>query len=398
MLTQRQMFLQSVGQTSTMPLGLEIVKAEGVWMFGPQGERYLDLISGIGVSQTGHCHPKVVEAIQKQAATYSHLMVYGEVIQYPQNLLAQKLVSTLPKGLDSVFFVNSGAEALDGAIKLARRATGRPYVLSAHESYHGGTIGALSIGSTEFFKNRYRPMVPGTFRFEYGDTDFLKDVNELTACVILETIRGEKGAVPPPPGYLKAVKDKCKEVGALLILDEIQCGIGRTGSFWAFEQEAVVPDILLTAKALGGGMPLGAFIASKPLMMHLADNPFLGHLTTFGGHPISCAAALASIEVIEEENLISQVEAKAHRFRKQLLAPGINDIRGRGLMMAVELNNFKQVQWVIAECLKVRVFSDWFLFCDSAIRIAPPLIIKEEEIDFACSVLNNVIFNSRDIR
>lgn len=397
MLTHRQMFLRSVGQTSTLPLGLEIVRASGVWMYGPNGERYLDLISGIGVSQTGHCHPKVVAAIQNQASKYAHLMVYGELVQHPQTLLAEKLKQTLPKNLDSVFFVNSGAEALDGAIKLARRATGRPYIYSANEAYHGGTIGALSVGSTEFFKRRYRPLSPGTFRFEYGDLSFLDDLNESVAAVVLETIRGEKGALPPPSGYLKAVKAKCQALGILLILDEIQCGIGRTGTFWAFEQEEVEPDVLLTAKALGGGLPLGAFIASKERMSVLADNPFLGHLTTFGGHPISCAAALAAIEVIEEDSLVAMVAQKAERFRSQLLAPNIKAIYGRGLMMAIKLNSFNQVQWVIGECLKKGVFSDWFLFCDDAIRLAPPLIISNEEIDFACSVLNEVIFKSQFI-
>jgi acetylornithine/succinyldiaminopimelate/putrescine aminotransferase len=388
MLTPRQLFLRHQAQTSDFPLLLEIERAEGVWMYGPDGRRYLDLISGIGVSNVGHRHPRVLQAIQGQLDKYLHLMVYGELVQAPPAELAQALHQTLPAELDNVYFTNSGTEAVEGALKLAKRATGRTELISAANAYHGSTQGALSVTGSESFKRSFRPLLPDVRHLRYNDPADLALISRRTAAVIVETVQGEAGVRVPENDYLRQLRHRCDEVGALLILDEIQCGFGRTGTFWAFEQFGVVPDILLTAKGMGGGMPIGAFIARRELMQVFKTDPILGHLTTFGGHPVSCAAALATLRVIQEEKLLANVAAKAARFRRQLVHPAIRQVRGLGLLMAVEFDSFAVLKPIIDRALAHEgVLTDWFLFCDNALRLAPPLTITEAEIDEACAAL-----------
>ena len=392
MLTPRQLFLRHQAQTSDFPLLLEIERAEGVYMYGPQEERYLDLISGIGVSNVGHRHPRVLQAIQDQLDKYLHLMVYGEVVQAPPALLAQALHATLPAHLDNVYFTNSGTEAVEGALKLAKRHTGRTGLLSSYNAYHGSTHGALSITGSEGFKNAFRPLLPDVRHFRHNNFDDLALIDEHTAAVVIETVQGEAGVRVPAPGYLPALRQRCTEVGALLILDEIQCGFGRTGTFWAFEQFGIEPDILLTAKGMGGGMPIGAFISSQEIMSGFKTNPILGHCTTFGGHPVSCAASLATLQTIQEENLLGGVAEKAARIRRQLVHPAIRDVRGCGLLMAVEFDSFEVLKPIIDRALwHERLLTDWFLFCDNSLRIAPPLTITNEQIDEACAGLLRAI-------
>ncbi|NML65340.1 aspartate aminotransferase family protein [Hymenobacter sp. RP-2-7] len=392
MLTPRQLFLRHQAQTSEFPLLLEIERAEGVYMYTPEGRPILDLIAGIGVSNVGHRHPRVLQAIQDQLDKYLHLMVYGELVQAPPARLAHALAATLPAPLDTVYFTNSGAEAIEGALKLAKRHTGRTGLVSSFNAYHGSTHGALSITGSEDFKNSYRPLLPGVTHLRYNELANLGLITELTAAVVLETVQGEAGVRPPQPGYLPAVRQRCTEVGALLILDEIQCGFGRTGTQWAFEQFGVVPDILVCAKGMGGGMPIGAFISSPAIMAGFQTNPILGHCTTFGGHPVSCAAALATLQVIQEEDLLAQVPAKAARIREQLRHPAIREIRNQGLLMAVEFESFAVLKPIIDHALAHEgILTDWFLFCDNSLRIAPPLTITEAEIDQACAGLLRAI-------
>ncbi len=392
-LTQRQLFLSHLAQTTDFPLSLEIVKAEGSWLFDKKGKRYLDLISGISVSNVGHRHPKVVEAIKNQIDQYMHLMVYGEYIQAPQVKLAQKLTEVLGHGLDSVYFVNSGSEAIEGAMKLAKRATGRSEILSMKNAYHGSTQGALSVIGSEDFKRAYRPLLPMTRSFGFNSPEIIKEITTKTAAVMVEPVQGEAGYFPPSPGYLKSLRKRCDETGTLLIFDEIQTGFGRTGKLFAFQQEDVVPDILTMAKGMGGGMPIGAFVARKELMDHLKENPILGHITTFGGHPVSCAASLTCLEVILQEGLAEGVERKSQLFKDLLVHPGIGEVRGRGLMLAIQLDTFETVQKVIEYCLNHGVITDWFLFCDSAIRLSPPLNISDEDIHQACKVIMGGLAN-----
>jgi acetylornithine/succinyldiaminopimelate/putrescine aminotransferase len=388
MLTPRQLFLRHQAQTSDFPLLLEIERAEGVWMYGPDGRRYLDLISGIGVSNVGHRHPRVLQAIHNQLDKYLHLMVYGELVQAPPAELAQALHQTLPPELDNVFFTNSGTEAVEGALKLAKRHTGRTELISAHNAYHGSTQGALSVTGSESFKRSFRPLLPDVRHIRYNDAADLAQITRRTAAVIVETVQGEAGVRVPENDYMARLRRRCDAVGALLILDEIQCGFGRTGTFWAFEQFGVVPDILLTAKGMGGGMPIGAFISRREIMQDFKTAPILGHLTTFGGHPVSCAAALATLRVIQEENLLAGVAEKAERFRRQLVHPAIRGVRGLGLLMAVEFDSFEVLKPIIDHALQHEgVLTDWFLFCDNSLRLAPPLTITDAEIDWACAAL-----------
>lgn len=387
MLTQRQLFLQHLAQTSDLPLMIEVEKAEGSWITDTAGKRYLDLISGISVSSIGHRHPRVVEAIREQTDRYLHVMVYGEFIQSPQVQFAQFLTQHLPDSLNCVYFTNSGTEATEGAMKLVKRATGRSEIISFRNAYHGSTQGALSLAGGREFQRNYRPLLPGTRQLDFGYFDQLNQITEETAAVFAETVQGEAGAKPPPEGWLQKLRQRCDAVGALLVLDEIQAGMGRTGSLWAFEQEEVVPDVLLLGKAFGGGMPLAAFIASQELMGVLKENPVLGHITTFGGHPVSCAAARAAFQVLTEEKLTQQVKAKEERFRQGLQHPNISGISGRGLLLAVQLDSFHHVQQVIRHCFASGIITDWFLFNDSSIRLAPPLTVTEEEIDWACEVI-----------
>ncbi|MDO7875733.1 aspartate aminotransferase family protein [Hymenobacter sp. ASUV-10] len=386
--TSRQLFLRHQAQTSDFPLLLEIERAEGVYMYAPDGRRYLDLIAGIGVSNVGHRHPKVLAAIQAQLDKYLHLMVYGELVQAAPAQLAEALHQTLPPRLDSVYFTNSGAEAIEGALKLAKRHTGRTELISFVNAYHGSTHGAMSVTGSEHFKNSYRPLLPDVRHLRYNELADLELIAEHTAAVVVETVQGEAGVRVPAPGYLPALRQRCTEVGALLILDEIQCGFGRTGSFWAFEQFGIEPDILVCAKGMGGGMPIGAFIAPQEIMAGFKTNPILGHCTTFGGHPVSCAASLATLRVIQEEKLAEGVAEKAARFRRQLVHPAIREVRGCGLLMAVEFESFEVLKPIIDYALAHEgILTDWFLFCDNSLRLAPPLTISKKEIDEACAAL-----------
>lgn len=388
MITQRQLFLNHVAQTNDAPLALEIERAEGVYLYDKEGKSYIDLIAGISVSSLGHGHPKIIAAIQKQTNQYLHTLVYGEFILSPQVQLANLLQEHLPDHLDCTYFVNSGTEATEGALKLAKRYTGRRKIISCKKSYHGSTHGSLSLMSESFFTAPFRPLLPEVHHIEFNDLADLEMIDEQTACVIMETVRAEIGVMLPSNNYLKKVRERCDEVGALLVFDEIQVGCGRTGSLFAFEQYGIAPDILLLAKAFGGGMPLGAFVASKKMMDTFSSNPFLGHITTFGGHPVCCAAGLASLKVLtEEKEIIENVASKANLFKEQLKHEAIIEVRNAGLLMAIQLASYDQVLGVIHECLRTGLVTDWFLFNAEAVRIAPPLNITEDEILESCRIL-----------
>jgi acetylornithine/N-succinyldiaminopimelate aminotransferase len=391
MIGTRQLFLQHVAQTSTAPLALEIVKAEGVTLTDANGKKFIDLISGISVCNIGHCHPAVVKAVSEQASRFMHVMVYGEFIQSPQVQYAKKLAEHLPATLNSVYFTNSGAEAVEGAMKLAKRVTGRTNIFSFNKSYHGSTQGALSVIGDEYWRNAFRPLLPGVFHFDYGKEEVFDAIDENTACVIVEPIQAEAGVVSPPKNWLKKLSEICKAKGALLILDEIQTGFGRTGNLWAFENENMVPDVLLLGKALGGGMPLGAFIADKKLMDHFTDNPVLGHISTFGGHPVSCSAGLAAFEVLLKEDLIEQSHAKRDLFIQSLKLPSFVQITGKGLWFALVFPDFETNKKVIDASIEGGIITDWFLFASNCLRIGPPLTITNNEILQASAVINDAI-------
>jgi len=394
MISHRQLFLDHVAQTSDVPLMLEIVKAHGIYMYDKENKPYIDLISGVSVSNIGHTHPKVVEAIKGQSEKYMHLMVYGEYIQAPQVEYAQKITSQLPENLDSVYFVNSGSEAIEGALKLAKRYTGRTEIIACKNAYHGSTHGSLSVMGNESFKNSFRPLLPDIKFLKFNNEEDLDLISEKTACVLIEPVQGEAGIQLPVNNYLQKLRKKCNETGTLLIFDEIQTGFGRLGKLFAFMEFDVIPDIMAIAKGMGGGMPIGAFISSKEIMSSFKNNPILGHITTFGGHPVSCAAASANLDVLINEKLIEQVKSKGELFKKYLNHPQIKEIRGIGLFMAIELENFEQIQKVIKSAIKKGLVTDWFLFHDSAFRIAPPLIITEQQIKDACHILNESINES----
>ncbi len=391
MLTNRQLFQQFLAQTSSSPLALEIVKAEGIYLFDNDGKEYIDLISGISVSNIGHRHPKVIKAITEQLDKYMHLMVYGEYIQSPQVLLAKKLVENLPEPLNNVYIVNSGSEAIEGAMKLAKRYTHRTEIIAFKNAYHGSTHGALSVMGNEEFKISFRPLLPNVTFIEYNNISDLIGITNKTACVVVETIQGEAGVVVPKKEFLVALRNKCTETGTLLILDEIQTGFGRTGSLFAFEQYDIIPDIITIAKGMGGGMPIGAFVASKEIMKSLTDNPVLGHITTFGGHPVCCAAALATVEVILEENLATEALNKEKHFRANLQHPKIRNIRGKGLLLAIEWDESINNKELINRCIEKGIITDWFLFADKLMRIAPPLTISPAEIEKACKTILDCI-------
>ncbi|HAJ98948.1 MAG TPA: aspartate aminotransferase family protein [Bacteroidales bacterium] len=386
-MNHRELFYHFLGQTSDFPLAIEVSHAHGVYLYTPTGKRYLDIISGIGVSNLGHGHPEVIAAVKHQVDKYMHLMVYGELVQSPQVLLAQKLVELLPDSLNNVYLVNSGAEATEGALKLAKRFTGRTEIVSFRHAYHGSTHGALSIGGSENLKQAFRPLLPGITIIDYNCYEQLKAITRQTACVVVETIQGEAGVMVPNAGYLNKLRQQCDQTGTLLVFDEIQCGFGRTGKLWAFEHFGVVPDILLLAKSMGGGLPIGAFIASKQIMRSLTHSPVLGHITTFGGNPVCAAAALAHITVVQRDRLWEQVPQKEQLFREQLKHNQIVEIRGMGLMLAIVYENAPKAQRVIARCLEEGLLTDWFLFADNCLRIAPPLIISNEQIREACEII-----------
>ncbi len=387
MLSHKQLFLLNTAQTSDSPKMLEIERSEGLYLYSPDGKKYLDLISGFAVSNVGHRHPKVVQAIKDQVDRYLHLTVYGEFIQAPQVQFAKKLISVLPAPFSSIYFVNSGAEATEGALKLAKRFTNRSEIIAFKNSYHGSTHGALSVMGNEHYKQAYRPLLPDIRFLDFNKTEQLSQITEHTAAVIMETIQGEAGIRVPEEDYMKALRKRCTETGTLLILDEIQSGFGRTGRMFAFEHFGVIPDILLLAKGMGGGMPMGAFIASKEVMDVLKENPILGHITTFGGHPVSCAAGLATLEVLLDEQLYNQVAEKEVLFRELLKHPKIQEIRGKGLMLSMEVGSFELVEKVSKYCQEKGLIIDWFLHCETAMRIAPPLVIDETAIRFACETI-----------
>ena len=387
MLSQRQLFLLNTAQTSESPKSLEIDSAEGVYLTDTSGKKYIDLVSGFAVSNVGHRHPKVVQAIKDQADKYLHVTVYGEYIQSPQVSFAEKLCSILPSSLNSVYFVNSGAEATEGAMKLAKRFTGRSQIVSCINSYHGSTQGALSLMGNEHYKQAYRPLLPGVCFIRFNVMEDLQHITTDTAAVFLETIQGEAGVIVPSLEYMTALRQHCDETGTLLVLDEIQSGFGRTGKLFGFQHFYIVPDILLLAKGLGGGMPIGAFIADKKIMDSFKENPILGHITTFGGHPVSCAAGLAALHVLLEEELTETVAAKEQLFRECLRHPRIIEIRGKGLLLSLQLSSFNEVEKISKTCMENGLIIDWFLHNETSLRIAPPLVITEEQIREACHII-----------
>ena len=386
-MNNRQLFQQHIAQTSPTPVGIEIVSASGNYLYDSDGKAYIDLIGGISVCNIGHSNPEVIKAVQEQAEKYLHVMVYGEVVQSPQVKYAALLAKHLPASLDCVYFTNSGSEATDGALKLARRVTGRTDVICCNNSYHGHTLGALSVMGDEYWRNAFRPLLPGVWHYDYNSNELIDAINEHTACVLIETVQAEAGVLVPGSDWLKRLRQKCTDTCTLLILDEIQCGFGRTGKLWGFEHFGIVPDIVLLGKALGGGMPMGAFIASHNMMAALTHDPVLGHITTFGGHPLCCAAGMAAMQVLLREQLTEQVEEKEALFHTLLRHKAIRAVRSKGLLIAIQLDSQVSVHTTLQKCLQKGLFSDWFLFAPDCIRIAPPLTISHDEIKHACALI-----------
>ncbi len=390
--SNRQLFLQHLAQTSDIPMCLEINKAEGVFLFDTKGKKYFDLISGISVSNLGHNYPSITQAIKKQADEYLHLMVYGEYVQSPQVELAKKLSEILPSSLPCSYFVNSGSEAIEGALKLAKRFTGKTKIFSFNNAYHGSSHGALSICGNHEFKRAFYPLLPDVYHLEFNNFFQLNEIDNNTACVVIEPIQAEAGVILPDKNFLQELSKKCNEKNALLIFDEIQTGYGRTGSMFAFEHFGVIPDILVLAKGFGGGLPLGAFISSKEIMHCLTHNPVLGHITTFGGNALSCSASIATLEVLNNnKKLIQTVTEKEQLFRKLLKGKKIKAIRSAGLMLAIEFDDFETNKKIIDCCIEKGVITDWFLFNPQSMRIAPPLIITEAQIEECCKIINEAI-------
>lgn len=388
----RTTFLRHVGQTSPEPDGFEVSHGEGIFLFDMDGNRFIDCISGIAVSSLGHGHPRIKDAIRKQLDLHLHTMVYGEHVQVPQVALAEKLAQLLPAELNCAFFTSSGTEAVEGALKAAKKYTSRYEIVACRHAYHGSTAGAESLRSDLVHIAGARPLVPGVKHIDFNDIDDLDKITDHTAAIIIEPVQGEAGAIIPSAGYLQAVRKRCNETGTLLIFDEIQTGMGRTGSMWAFQQEEVIPDILLLAKALGGGLPLGAFISSQKIMKVLSQDPILGHLTTFGGHPLSCAAGLEAINILVENDLPARAASFEKIIRKQLEHhPALREVRGRGLMLALELKNQEHLFPAVKACRNEGLLVDWFLFNDRSLRLAPPLIITEEEVNLVCAKLNSAL-------
>lgn len=384
-------FLDKLAQTTSSPFLLDIESAEGIYLHTPDGKKYMDLISGVGVSAIGHRHPYVINAIKEQLDKHMHVMVYGEFVQSSPNMLAETLTSLLPEHLNCCYFVNSGTEANEGALKLAKRFTGRSEIIAFRGAYHGSTHGSLSVSGNEYKKFAFRPLLPDVRFINFNKIDDLDTITDKTACVIVEPIQGDAGVRIPDKEYMQALRDKCTATGTILIFDEIQSGMGRTGKLFAFEHFNVVPDILTTAKALGGGLPIGAFISSHDMMQALTYDPMLGHITTFGGNPVCCAAANATLEVIENERLLESVESKGQRFEELLQHPKIKEIRRIGLFFAIEFETADEVSKIVSSCLEKGVITFWFLSCPNSFRIAPPLNITDAEIVKSCNVIRAAI-------
>jgi acetylornithine/N-succinyldiaminopimelate aminotransferase len=391
MADNRHLFLQYLAQTSDDPYLLEIERAEGIYLYGPDWKAYVDLVSGVSVSNLGHGHPKILEAIRKQAGRYLHLHVYGELVQEPQVALAAALAEVLPETLSCTYFVNSGSEAVEGALKLARRHTGRQRTIAFRKAYHGSTLGALGLMGGEGYKNAFRPVPPGTSFLDFNDFGGLDEIDRSVAAVMMEPIQGEAGIVLPEKGFLEEIRRRCDTTGTLLVFDEVQTAFGRTGTMFAFEHWNVVPDVLVLAKALGGGMPLGAFIASPDIMKSLCSDPPLGHITTFGGHPVSCAAGLASLRALLGEGWIGQAAEKERLFREHLSHPSIREIRGMGLYLAVELGDADKAYRFLRLALSDGIVSDSFLFHETAFRVSPPLTITPQQILEVCKRLKGLL-------
>jgi acetylornithine/succinyldiaminopimelate/putrescine aminotransferase len=388
----RKAFLQYQAQTSRNPMALHVVKAEGNYLFDENGKRYLDLIAGISVCNVGHQHPSVVSAVIEQAQAFMHVMVYGETVQTPQSMYAAALASHLPESLSCCYFVNSGAEAIDGAMKLAKRVTGRTDFVAQKDAYHGSSQGPLSLMSNEYYSQAFRPLLPSVHFIEQNDIEALDSLPwDRIAGVVVETIQAERGTQIGDLNYLKALRQKCTEHCALLIFDEIQTGMGRTGTLFSYEQFDVIPDVLVLGKALGGGMPMGAFLASRPLMNTLSNNPILGHITTFGGHPVACAAGHAAFNVLLDQKLMDTVSSKSNLFKELLIHPQIKQVHGMGLLLAVELDSFDIVNGCIQHMLDQNLFSDWFLYAPHCLRICPPLTITNQEIELACTSILQIL-------
>ena len=393
----RKQFLRHIAQTSPAPQLIEVERAEGVFFYTPEGKAYYDLISGVSVSNVGHGNKAVVEAVQRQAADYMHIMVYGEMVERPQVEFARMLAEALPEPLDSVYFLNSGAEAVEGALKLAKRYTGRTEMISMRQAYHGSTHGAMSMMGApegEEWKNAFRPLLPDTKAIRFNCEEDLAQITERTACVLCEPVQGEAGVRPPKQGYLEALRKRCSEVGALLIFDEIQVGIGRTGEMFAMKKYGVTPDIVCLAKALGGGMPLGAFVSSQEIMSTLSHNPMLGHITTFGGHPVCCAAGLAAMKFLQDNKIVKDVERKGALYEELLKDhPAVKEIRRSGLLLAVELGQSEKLYRIMDLFIENGILSDWFLFCDTAFRISAPLVITDDEIRHSAEIIRKCLDN-----
>jgi acetylornithine/succinyldiaminopimelate/putrescine aminotransferase len=384
----RQLFLDHVAQTSPKPIGIEMASAEGVWLTDTNGKKYIDGIAGFSVCNIGHGNKAVIKAVQEQAATYMHVIVYGEFIEQPQVAYAKLLTQYLPPSLNCVYFTNSGAEATEGAMKLAKRITNRTKIIAANQSYHGSTQGALSVMGDEYFRNAFRPLLPDVYHYDYGSDELIEAIDSTTACVIIETVQAESGVTAPTEKWMKALRAKCDQHCVLLILDEIQAGFGRTGTLWAFEQYGIVPDILLLGKALGGGMPLGAFIADQRLMNTLTYAPVLGHITTFGGHPVSCAAGKAAFEeLIAHPEWLKDIPQKNALLKSRLQHLAIISMNDCGLWMSVQFATNEQAQAIAHACVQNGLVTDWFLFAPDRIRIAPPLIITEDELHLLCDIV-----------
>lgn len=387
----KKQFLEYLAQTSPTPPMYHFTKAKGVYLFDKKGNKYIDLISGIAVNNIGHSNKKVLKAIKMQSQRFMHQMVYGEYVITPQVKLAKLLSDHLPDALNSVYFLNSGSESVEGALKLAKKYTGKKKIVALKNAYHGSTSGALSLMSDEYYSGPFKPLLPNVYFAELNNHQSLNLIDDNTACLILEPIQAESGYHPATQKFLEDAREKCTKNNALLIFDEIQSGMGRTGNLFAFEQYGVVPDVLLTAKALGGGMPLSAFISSKQIMSSLTDNPILGHITTFGGHPVSAAAAIASLTYIRDKDLMVEVDDKESLFRQLLKHPKIKAVTGKGLMLAVHVENFDQVEFVMKHCIENGVIIDWFLYNQNALRVSPPLIISEKQITKVCNTIINAL-------